>query len=109
MKILLLTLYFAPDVGANAVIMTELAEELAKAGHDLTIITSMPHYSNHVVDKEYRGRLFMRDEHHGIRVIRTIRPNPKARRFYAKYFEQYRRLYPALKDQFARIAALPGA
>ncbi len=45
----------------------------------------------------------------GIRVIRTIKPNPKARRFYAKYFEQYRRLYPALKDQFARIAALPGA
>lgn len=86
MKILLLTLYFAPDVGANAVIMTELAEELAKAGHDLTIITSMPHYSNHVVDKEYRGRLFIRDEHKGIRVIRTyLYTSPDKMRFIVRF------------------------
>ena len=45
----------------------------------------------------------------GIKVTRTIKPNPKSKRFYAKYHEQYRRLYPALKDQFAQIAELPGA
>ena len=41
-----------------------------------------------------------------IRVTRTIKPSPTAKRLYAKYYEQYRRLYPALKDQFAQIAAL---
>ncbi len=45
----------------------------------------------------------------GIKVTRTIKPNPKSKRFYAKYHEQYRRLYPALKDEFAQIAELPGA
>jgi len=45
----------------------------------------------------------------GINVVRTIRPNAKAKKLYAQYYAQYRRLYPALKDQFAAIAALPGA
>ena len=42
-----------------------------------------------------------------IRVTRTIRPRPKAKRLYKDLHAQYVRLYPALKDQFARIAELP--
>ena len=45
----------------------------------------------------------------GIKITRTIKPNAKARQLYAKYYEQYQQLYPALKDQFASIAKLPGA
>jgi len=45
----------------------------------------------------------------GIRVTRTIRPDAKSRRFYAKQYAQYRRLYPALAGEFARIAELSGA
>ncbi len=45
----------------------------------------------------------------GIRITRTIKPDPKAKKFYAGYYAQYRRLYPALKDQFAHIAELPSA
>ena len=45
----------------------------------------------------------------GIKITRTMKPNTKAKRFYAKHFDQYRRLYPALKDQFANIAKLPHA
>ena len=41
-----------------------------------------------------------------ISVTRTVKPDPKAKRLYAQYYEQYRRLYPALKEEFARIAAL---
>ncbi len=40
----------------------------------------------------------------GIKITRTIKPNARTKRFYAKCGEQYRRLYPALKDEFARIA-----
>jgi len=40
-----------------------------------------------------------------ISVTRTIKPTPKAKRLYAKHYAQFRRLYPALKDQFAQIAA----
>jgi len=42
-----------------------------------------------------------------IKITRTIRPTPRAKRLYAKYFDQYRKLYPALKDSFANIAELP--
>jgi len=42
----------------------------------------------------------------GIRITRTIKPDPKARKLYAKHYEQYRRLYPALAEEFTRIAEL---
>ncbi len=41
-----------------------------------------------------------------IKITRTIRPQPKMQRLYKKLHEQYDRLYPALKDEFARIAKL---
>lgn len=71
MRILLLTLYFAPDVAANAVIMTELAEQIVKSGHDVTVVTSFPHYASNAIAPEYQGRLFERDQYKGINVIRT--------------------------------------
>ena len=39
-----------------------------------------------------------------IRITRTIRPDARRKKLYAEYYRQYRRLYPALKDEFARIA-----
>ena len=39
-----------------------------------------------------------------IRTTRTIRPNPAAKRAYADRYRQYRRLYPALKQEFSRLA-----
>ena len=42
----------------------------------------------------------------GIRVTRTIRPQPRLARRYEELYAQYRRLYPALKDEFRRIAEL---
>ncbi len=41
-----------------------------------------------------------------IRTTRTIRPRPAGRRRYARLYRQYRRLYPALKAEFPRLAAL---
>jgi xylulokinase len=41
-----------------------------------------------------------------VRVTEKILPQPKLKAFYAKRYAQYRRLYPALKDEFARIDAL---
>ena len=41
-----------------------------------------------------------------IKVTRTIRPLAGSKRRYAKLYGQYVRLYPALKDEFARIAEL---
>ena len=43
---------------------------------------------------------------HAISITRTVKPNPKYKRLYAKFYNQYRRLYPALKPEFAEIAKL---
>jgi colanic acid biosynthesis glycosyl transferase WcaI len=71
MRVLLLTLYFAPDVAANAVVMTELGEELASFGHQVTVVTTFPHYAGNVIDLRYRGRLIQREEYKSMRVVRT--------------------------------------
>jgi len=53
MRILLLTLVFSPDSVSTSVLMTELALELKKLGHDLTVLTTTPHYN---VEPEARQR-----------------------------------------------------
>jgi len=86
MRILLLTLYFAPDIAANAVIMTELAEELAALGHQVTVVTAFPHYAGNVIDHRYRGRLIQQDEYRSSRVIRTyLYTSPHKQRFLVRF------------------------
>jgi colanic acid biosynthesis glycosyl transferase WcaI len=82
MHILLLTLYFTPDIGANAVVMTELAEGLAALGHQVTVVTAVPHYASNVIDPQYRGRLIQNNDYKGIRVIRVyLYTAPEKQRF----------------------------
>lgn len=71
MRILLLTLYYKPDVAANAVIMTELAEELSALGHSVTVVTTFPHYKGNVIDERYQGKLIQREMQDDIEIIRT--------------------------------------
>ncbi|MBI3945011.1 MAG: glycosyltransferase family 4 protein [Armatimonadetes bacterium] len=71
MRILLLTLYFEPDITANAAILTRLAEELAALGHAVSVVTAFPHYAGNRIDPRYRGTLIERARHGDIRVTRT--------------------------------------
>lgn len=41
-----------------------------------------------------------------ISVTRTIKPDPRRKGLYAAHYAQYRRLYPALRDEFQRSALL---
>ena len=62
MRILLLTLYFDPDLAANSVIMTGLAEELARLGHQVTVVAAFPHYDTNRIWEDYRGSLVRREQ-----------------------------------------------
>ena len=53
MRVLLLSLVFAPDGVSTAVLMTELARELQGRGHQVTVVTTTPHYN---LDPEARAR-----------------------------------------------------
>jgi colanic acid biosynthesis glycosyl transferase WcaI len=81
MRILLITMYYSPDAAANAVIMTELAEELAARGDLITVVTTFPHYVSNVIDPRFKDRLIQREESGNIRIIRTYlytSPNKKS-------------------------------
>ncbi|MGC8495190.1 MAG: glycosyltransferase family 4 protein [Syntrophobacteraceae bacterium] len=52
-RILLLSLVFAPDGVSTSVLMSELALELREMGHEITVLTTTPHYN---LDTEARNR-----------------------------------------------------
>jgi len=61
--------------------MTQLAEDLAALGHQITVITSMPHYDAGRIWDEYRGKLIQCDRHGPINVYRLYLyvPNDRGR------------------------------
>lgn len=58
-------------MAANAVIVAELAEELRDRGHEVTVVTSFPHYASNSIDVQSGGRIVQKDNRNGIRVLRT--------------------------------------
>ena len=71
MRILFLTMYYKPDNAATGILMAELAEELALSGHDVRVITSMPHYSTNSIWPEYKGKWFKRERQGQILIHRV--------------------------------------
>lgn len=71
MKILLVTTYFEPDSGAAAVRLSRLARLLHARGHEITVLTTMPHYPQGRIAQSYRGKFTVTEELDDIRVIRT--------------------------------------
>jgi len=62
MRIMLLSTYFRPDIAANGVLMSCLAEDLARMGHKVTVVTTFPHYDSGQIWEGYRGKLLQRDK-----------------------------------------------
>ena len=72
MKILVLSLYYEPDrCQSNGPIIRALCEDWAAAGHEVTVLTSFPHYSCPAVWPQYRGRLLQFDRVGPVRVVRS--------------------------------------
>jgi colanic acid biosynthesis glycosyl transferase WcaI len=84
MKILYLSQYFPPEMGAPAGRASELSRLWAEDGHEVTVLTGFPNHPTGIVPPEYRRkfrRLVTRDEQHGVNVVRTWLlplPNRKA-------------------------------
>lgn len=71
MRILLLTTYFRPESATNAILMTLLGEELTRQGHEVVVITGMPHYDQNRIWPAYRGKLWMQEQIGSMRVYRV--------------------------------------
>jgi glycosyltransferase involved in cell wall biosynthesis len=72
MRILYLTQYFPPEIGAPQVRIPELMRHMVRLGHQVTILTAMPNYPKGRVFPGYRGRAFMSEPFEDMRVVRTF-------------------------------------
>ncbi len=71
MKIIFLTQYFPPEVGAPQNRLFATAQALSAHGAEITVLTAMPNYPEMRVHDGYRGRWKVAEEREGLRVIRS--------------------------------------
>ncbi|MFH0964469.1 MAG: glycosyltransferase family 4 protein [Planctomycetota bacterium] len=71
MRILYVSQYFPPEMGAPAARVHEMSRAWARRGARVTVLTAMPHHPTGVVPRRYRRKRLLREERDGIRVVRT--------------------------------------
>lgn len=71
MKLLILTQYFPPEVGAPQNRLFELAVRLKKQGVDITVLTAMPNYPQMEIYEAYRHKSYHYEEMEGLKVHRA--------------------------------------
>src|SRR5947208_1480960 len=70
MKILYVSQYFPPVMGAPSGRVYELSREWVRMGHDVSVLTGFPNHPVGIVFKGYRGEIMRRERVDGIRVVR---------------------------------------
>jgi colanic acid biosynthesis glycosyl transferase WcaI len=84
-RVLLLTLVFGPDTVSTANMMTDIAHGLQDKGHELTVLTTIPHYNPSGEIKQqpaYSASVLQpvkRSIEDGVRVIRVLMPQKRQR------------------------------
>jgi colanic acid biosynthesis glycosyl transferase WcaI len=85
MKILYISQYFPPEMGAPAARAVELSRHWAAAGHEVTVLTGFPNHPTGVVPADYREkfrRLVVCEQVDGIQVVRSwLLPFPNRRAY----------------------------
>jgi glycosyltransferase involved in cell wall biosynthesis len=71
MRILIISHYFPPEIGAPQVRLSTLAKTWAGDGDTVTVLTAMPNYPTGIVPPAYRGAVRKREHADGYRVLRT--------------------------------------
>src|SRR5688500_4341526 len=54
-RVVVLCPHFEPDTAPTGVVMTRIVNELARRGHELHVVTSLPWYRAHRIEPEWGG------------------------------------------------------
>lgn len=79
-EVLLLSLVFPPDSVSTAQIMGEIAVDLGKNGHRVTVITTIPHYNRSLENEKNQplrpkwGKILYQSEFNGVTVYHVFMP-----------------------------------
>lgn len=71
MKILILTQYFPPEIGAPQNRWYALAQELQSFGASVSVLTAFPNYPKYMVFEAYRGKFYQQESMGGLDVHRS--------------------------------------
>ena len=77
MKILVVSQYYYPEQFQ----INEIAPELVKRGHQVTVLTGLPNYPHGIVPQEYRGGKKRQELIDGVKVIRCFETGRKKGKF----------------------------
>jgi colanic acid biosynthesis glycosyl transferase WcaI len=83
MRILVVSMHYAPEAAGNAPYVTDLAQYLARLGNDVHVLTGMPCYPHWRVHRKYRHMMWRRERVNGVTVHRRrqyVPRNPSALR-----------------------------
>ncbi|HPY96313.1 MAG TPA: glycosyltransferase family 4 protein [Candidatus Cloacimonadota bacterium] len=70
MKILYISQYCYPEVGATSNRVMANAQSLKENGHDITILTEMPNHPKGIIFDDYKGKLIVKEKVKGLDIIR---------------------------------------
>jgi len=71
MKILYITQYFYPEVGATTNRALANVRYLSKKGHDVTVLTEMPNHPKGIIFDGYKGKMFMTEGMENFKIKRV--------------------------------------
>lgn len=71
MKLLILTQYFPPEIGAPQNRLFELAIRLQKKGIDVSVLTAMPNYPQMKIHENYKGKCYCKETLSNLEVHRA--------------------------------------
>ncbi len=71
MKILYITQYFYPEIGATSNRAFANAKYLSKQGHKVVVLTEMPNHPKGIIFDGYRRKLFVKEKLNGFDVMRV--------------------------------------
>ncbi len=75
MDLLVISLYFPPDMGGASNRSWNAALGLQKRGHKVKVIAGFPHYPSGDVPKKYRGKALVKERVDGLEVFRVWVPS----------------------------------
>ena len=69
-RICVIAVNYFPEVTGCGPYTTDLAEKLVQAGHDVTVVTALPHYPQWSVPSEYKSKAHRSEIISGVKVLR---------------------------------------
>jgi len=89
MKLLILTQYFPPEVGAPQSRLFEVAQRLQQKGVEVTVLTSMPNYPQMRIHQAYKGKCYCREEMSGMSVHRAWIYVPQSKALFKRFLNYF--------------------